>query len=658
MMPTYHMLILATAITLSLILERITFACVTLVFYLFGHGPDRKSVWFVSSLVQNTTTAVFGVVGACGRVFSFSFMTILKIVIFLFLWGVLYLCARHSSEALISFQEAYNSDVGGSIRLALVTPLHLANMLFDCVVPLWNLVIYCVKTVPTRVLLENVLRDLKNFEKGVEHLALFLEKLVISLVNYVQIIIRPPDSFDPNLRLLDLIGPLAELRLCVSYFLAWLGQVCSVATSVLDILTYPFLDINFGLGIHNTVNSLLQLIIHVPAVTVDRCNAGGGPVVYCLPDFEPVIELMVNGIRNFGMLVDNWLDVTTIIIQSVLTNTSPACSGWMAVDFKASMGNNETTIVGVSPTQFAQTDGWGINLYTRTTMETLPDAFPLAARVDIGIAVVSVSATLKGLLGCTCTDQDYGMQILCAVAPLDKLSPSYFVPVEFQVPSTSFFMGCGKSKIKLDSIRWPVTRYTSPNSKAKSSPVAEAALWVRPMCSSEGIDVACVETFKLAGCFPYCMALWTKGYTGSLVLRSGNEWKNTVSMVSRDCGLHNWDLKSGEMGSTTDQLRANSGVKSTWMDAEVQLNSSHCVYAPNTFSRMTKSSTSSYSSYRSVSLTTQPFAFAGDLAFTAVNTVADTWAIDVQRIWGNQVYTHILCRTQVASSFTIYSALM
>jgi hypothetical protein len=501
----------------------------------------------------------------------------------------------------------------------------------------WNLAVYCTKTVPTRVLLENVLRDLHNFEMGVVHLALFFEKLIISLVNYVGVIIHPPDSFDPNLRLLDLLTPLAEWRLCISYFLAWLGQVCSVATSVLDIVTYPFLDINFGLAVHNTVNSILMTIIHVPAVTVDRCNAGGGPVVYCLPDFEPVIELMVNGIRNFGMLIDNWLDVTTIIIQSVLTNTSPACSGWMTVDFKASMGENETTIVGVSATEFAQTDGWNINLYTRTTMESFQDAFPLAARVDIGIAVVSISATLNGLMGCTCTDQDYGMQIICAVAPLDKLSPSYFVPVEFHVPSTSFFMGCGRSKIKLDSIRWPVTRYTSPNSDAKKAPVAEAALWVRPMCSSESIDVACVETFKLAGCFPYCMALWTKGNTGSLVLRSADEWKNTVSMVNRDCGLHTWDLKSGEMGAVTDQLRSNSGVKSTWMDEEVQLNSSHCVYAPNTFSRMTKSTTSSYNSYRSVSLSTQPFAFAGDLAFTAVNTVADTWAINVQRIWGNQV---------------------
>jgi hypothetical protein len=230
------------------------------------------------------------------------------------------------------------------------------------------------------------------------------------------------------------------------------------------------------------------------------------------------------------------------------------------------------------------------------------------------------------------------MQIICAVAPLDKLTPAYFVPVEFRVPTTSFFMGCGRSKIKLDSIRWPATRYTSPNSRAASAPMAEAALWVRPACGSERIDVACVETFKLAGCFPYCMALWTKGYTGSMILRSASEWQNSVAMMNRDCGLHTWDLKSGDMADVTAKLIQKSGVKSTWMDAEVQLNGSHCVYAPNTFSRMIRNNTdNAYSSYRSVAITGQPFAFAGDLSLTAVNTVGDTWGINVQRVWGNQV---------------------
>ena len=634
------MLILAAAITIALVVERITFAWVSLIFFLLGVGPDRKSVWFVSSLVQNLSATASAVSNSIFRLFSFSVRSAIWCVLILVIWGTLYIAMRYSSEGLAALQKGYNSDVGGAMRLALVIPLQLVQLLWDGIVPVWNLVIYCVKTIPTRVLFENVLQNMGDFKQSVLHLALFLQKLVFSLFTYVKLIMSPPDSFDPNLRLLDLITPLAEWRLAVSYMLSFIGDMCSVATSLLDVMMYPFLDINFGLGVHNTVNALLTLLIHVPAVTIDRCKAGGGPVVYCLPDFEPVIELAVLGIRNFGLLVDNWLDVTMIIIQSVLTATSPACSGWTVVDFNKGggmMGANETVIVGISSNLFAKTDGWNVEVYSRASSTSFPGAFPMAMDVNYGIASVSASAGTDGLLGCACTDQDYGMQIICAVAPLDQLTPSYFVPVEFRVPTTSFYMGCGRSKIKLDSIRWPATRHTSPNSRAVNAPVVEAALWVRPACSSEWIDVACVETFKLAGCFPYCMALWTKGYTGSMILRSASEWQNSVAMMNRDCGLHTWDLKSGDVSVLTDKLRQNSGVKSTWMDEEVQLNSSRCVYAPNTFSRMMRNTTNAYASYRSVAITGQPFAFAGDLALTAVNTVGDTWGIDVQRIWGNQV---------------------
>jgi len=634
------MLLLAVCVTCALIVERITFAWVCMIFYLFNQGPDRKSVWFVSSLIQNASNVVAAVLSGVFRLMSFSVRGTLWIALILVLWGVAYVCALHAAEALVAFQTTYNSSVGGAFRLAIVVPMQIAQLLWDGVVPVYNLVVYCIKTVPTRILLENVLRNMGDFENAVINLSLFVQSTTTSLFNYVQIIINQPDSFDPNLRLLDLVTPLAYMRLAVSYMLSWLGNMCSVASSLIDIVLYPFLDINFGLGVHNVVNAALTLFIQVPAVTVERCKAGGGPVVYCLPDFEPVIELAVLGVRNFGYLIDNWLDVTAIIIQSVLTNTSPACSGWTVANFDQGgglMGNNETVILGVDANFFAKTDGWNIELYSRNSVQSFAGAFPLMANINYGIALVSATADVEGLLGCTCTDQAYGMQILCAVAPLDQLTPSYFVPVEFDVPSTSFYMGCSKAKIRVESIRWPVTRYTSPNSNSKGSPVAQAAVWVRPDCSSEQIDVDCVSTFQLSNCFPFCMALWTKGYTGSMVLRGADEWSNSVSMVSRDCGLHDWDLKSGEISSVTQTLRQNSGVFNTWMNAEVQLNGTRCVYAPNTFSRMVRSSTSAYDAYRYVLMPGQPFAFAGDLALTVVNTAADVYGIDVQRIWGNQV---------------------
>lgn len=634
---------LACAVTAALVAERIIFAWSTLAFYLLGQGPDRKSTWFVSTLFQNCTAAAGGLVASVARLFSFSVRSVLWCALVLLLWGVLYTIACYSSETLVRFQAAYNGEVGGAYRLLLVVPMQVAHGLWTGLVPLYNLACYIVKTVPVRVLIENVLLNWSDLESAAGNLTLFCGKLTVSLSKYVWILLAPPDSFDPDLRMLDLLTPLAYLRLCVSHLLVWLGHLCSTASSLMDLLLYPFLDINFGLGVHNAINAALALVVQVPATTFRRCEAGR-EAVYCLPDFQPPIDLTVASVRNFGALVDNWLDVAAIIVQSVLTNTSPACvaalgqASLFAKDEGGLFGRNQTVIVGVDDATVAKTDGWSVETRTRTATRRLPSAFPFAVNVELGVAVVSVTAGVQGLLGCVCTDQAYGLQLLCAVAPLDPLIPAYAVPVEFDVPTTSFYMGCGRSSVHLDSIRWPVTRYTSPGGHAAGRPsMAEAALYLRPACSSERIDVVCVETFRLANCFPYCMALWTKGYTGSMVLRGGDEWANTVAMTSRDCGLHTWDLQAGEMATLTQTLRQKSGVTSPWAGgAEVQLDSTRCVYAPNTLSRMLRNATPAYASHRSVGLPGQPFAFAGDLILTAVNTAGDAWGIDVRRVWGNQ----------------------
>ena len=633
-----------TALTIALVSERLLYASVSLLFHLMGIGPDRKSSWFVTIFVQNTTGLAVGILTAVSRLLSVSVRAILWCCVILVLWWMLYYAGRHSAPALIMFQRVYNSDVGGALRLALVVPAQLIQLVWDAIVPLWNVVIYCLQTIPTRIVLENVLdkEGLNEVKECVKHLALFIHQALISMVNYVYIIITPPDSFDPDLRLIDLMTPLAEWRLAVSSALAWTGRMCSVASSVVDIMLYPFLDINFGLCVHNLCNAVLYFFIHVPAVTVDRCKEASGTVVYCLPDFYPVFDLAVEGLRNAGNLVDNWMDITMVIVQSVLTGTSPACDVGMAVIDVASrstlMGFNETTVIGLATSSFAITDGWNVQVFERAETHNYPDAFPVPVRVSYGIAKVSATVDIPGLMGCTCTNQAYGMQIVCAVAPLDVLEASFFVPVEFAIPTTSFYMACERAKIKVETIRRPVTRFTSNSQSAVRSPVAEAAIWVTPMCSSEHIDIVCIDTFTLAGCFPYCMALWTKGYTGSLVLRSANDWWNTVSMVARDCGLHTWDLKDGEMAEKTATLRQKSGVTSPWVAMEVQVNNTRCVYSGNTFSRMIKQeAASAYSEYRSIRLTGQPFAFAGDLVFTAVNTVGDYWGVEVHRIWGNQV---------------------
>ena len=632
------MLAIVTALTAMLVIERFTFAVVCLVFHLFGQGSDRKSVWFVTSVMQGLISFVTGLLSAISRFFTLSVRGAMWCVLVMVVWGVLYCVAQNSTEALLTVQRVYNTDIAGLFRSALVIPMQFSLLIFDALVPIYNMLMYVIKTVPVRIFTENMLTDLADITACMMEIVLFAKSMLESLFSWISVLVNPPDSFDASLRVLDLMTPLAHVRLAVSYALVWSGKMCSMATSILDIVCYPLMDINFGESVHNLGNAVLFLVVHVPALTVERCKVGVS-TVYCLPDFYPVFDLLTMGIGHLGLLLDNWLDVTLLIIQAALTNTRPACTGWTVVDFHTGgggiMGLNETRVIGIDANHFAKTDGIHVELYSRTSMEVFQDKFPFPVRLDYGIARVSASVETPGILGCKCTDESWGMQIVCAVAPLSSVQESVLVPVEFRIPTTSFYMGCDRSKIKVESIRWPVDRMTS-NKKASAPLLAQAAVWVRPFCSSESIDIVCIETFTLAGCFPYCMALYTKGYTGSMVMRDASEWTSTVAMMNRDCGLHTWDVTSGLLVDVTAKLRQNSGVSNIFMEGEVQLNSSRCVYSGSTLSRMQRTVVPGYDVHRSVDLSSQPFAFAGDLVLTAVQYSTETWGIDVSRIWGNQ----------------------
>jgi hypothetical protein len=632
------MLAVVSVLTVVLFVERLTFAVVSLLFYVFGDRSHGKSVWFVTSMFQGVLGMVSSVVNSFCRLFAISFKGVLWCVVVMAVWGFLYVVAQHSSVALVSFQRVYNSEVGGLLRSVLVIPMQFALLILDALIPIFNMIVYVVKTVPVRIFTENILSDVGDVVSCMEEMALFVSTMLESLVHWVMVLVDPPASFDPGLRVLDLLTPLAHARLAVSHALVWTGKMCSIATSILDLAFYPCLDVNFGQAVHNLLNAVLYLLVHVPATTVERCKVGVD-MIYCLPDFYPVFDLVTIGVRHAGILVDNWLDVSMIIIQAAITGTSPVCSGWAVVNFHNGsggiMGMNETRVLGIDANHFVKTDGWNVEVYTRDTVQSFPDAFPFPVRLDYGIAKVSASVDTAGVLGCKCTDEAWGMQIVCAVVPLNSGETAEIIPVEFQIPTTSFYMGCARSKIKVESIRWPVNRYTS-NKKSSMQLKAEAAVWVRPFCSSESIDIVCVETFTLAGCFPYCMGLLVRDFKGSIVLRDASEWTTTVSMVNRDCGLHTWDVTSGLLADTTARLRDNSGVTNIFMDGEVQLNSSQCVYSGSTLSRMVKTSVPGYDVYRSVDLTSQPFAFTGDLVLTAVQLSTETWGVEVSRVWGNQ----------------------
>ena len=234
------------------------------------------------------------------------------------------------------------------------------------------------------------------------------------------------------------------------------------------------------------------------------------------------------------------------------------------------------------------------------------------------------------------------MQLVCGVALFNSGDQRSVIPISFQLPSTAYMMSCKKVAISVQSIRWPVSRYTSTRVQRLDGSFlqdsgctgkgtcmqADAAIWVRPMCSVDYIDPVCVESFKSASCFPYCMALHMRGSgTTPLVLHNANEWSDGVALLRRDCGLFN--MVVGTTGSS------NLTIPDSKFGLGGNVPVGDCVYNAGVNTMMAKTALSSYTQHASVDLANQPFLFAGDIALTAVQG-SGIWSIRVQRIFGNQ----------------------
>ena len=80
-------------------------------------------------------------------------------------------------------------------------------------------------------------------------------------------------------------------------------------------------------------------------------------------------------------------------------------------------------------------------------------------------------------------------------------------------------MHCSKSKISVESIRWPQTRFTSienaklpllnilKTSSERADVPVDAAVWVTPLCGDGAVGGECLSTFTKSACYPYCLAV-------------------------------------------------------------------------------------------------------------------------------------------------------
>ena len=117
----------------------------------------------------------------------------------------------------------------------------------------------------------------------------------------------------------------------------------------------------------------------------------------CVPDFQPVFQMATTGLRSVGTFLDNWLDVTVLIVESSLGYATPNCTAipdlLANVSFQTQFfGSNATILAGMTETLFARTDGLNVQYFSLAqSWQTSynPLAFPFAVDLGIGVAAVA-----------------------------------------------------------------------------------------------------------------------------------------------------------------------------------------------------------------------------------------------------------------------------
>lgn len=663
-----NMLIPILILSAAFLCERLIHAILLAMFYLMSRSTnERKSIASLNVLsdsFKSVTNFISFLASIVVSVASSLMSYILTFLLVFLVCAILYIVLQYSTDVMFSITKTYNSGLAETLQIMFVWPLKLFNMAFKALAPLWNAVWWLWKKIPLQILVQTLTNDFGLVVNFMESLFNLCQASAFSIIGWISSFICCDQDngfcntqcMEAGSRTIDLMTPMTHLRFVVAWLVQWMRGWCNIMAGPLDFMSYPFMDINFAKFIHWGGNTVLYSITQLPAITYERCSRFGGNIE-CVPDFGPIFDMATRALHHLGLCLDNWLDVLILIIEATIHITPPKCdtipSLLANVDFRTAMfASNATTITGLTDTVFARTDGTGVQYFSMDKdWQTMlhPNAFPFTTNINYGVAAIThindFEHDINGndrmdILGCQCFE---GIQIICGVAMQSDQIDAYSrtIEVSFQLPSTAAVIGsCNSISIYVETLRWPQTRHSQSKSPTSSRVLvkADAAIWVKPKCSTDSIDLVCVESFKKAACFPYCMALHMKGGgTQTMILHNALEWNEGVTMLNRDCAVFNVQNTSQLISTYAPPLVVMSNNP---LLLNVIPTSSDCYYNPSTYTFTNR--TPSYSIHNSIDLESQPFLFSGDLALTALPGQMDSqgnrlYSIQVQRIWGSQM---------------------
>lgn len=355
--------------------------------------------------------------------------------------GVMWLLLRNWALWAFQLTGAYNGGLGTSLQVLVVWPAKILGLVLEQLVPLWNSVWWIWRKIPTEILVNWLATEYGHLMQIPVELGKASGAAVMSMVSWIasfncctEGLLCNQQCYEAGSRVFDFLTPMSHLRQMMVHVAFLMRGMCSVMSGPVDMLVYPFMDINFAEGLHFLGNALLYSVTHLPAITYQRCEAFRTESdVMCVPDFAPVFTMATHGLRSFGKGLDNWFDILVIIVRSSLGYSPPACTQLPDLlrdfDFQAAaFGTNATAMVGLTKLMFARTDGLGVQYFSTARswqQKFKAEAFPFQTDAGYGFAAISHYPNADhdpdgddtmALLGCGCEDSSTGLKITCGVA--------------------------------------------------------------------------------------------------------------------------------------------------------------------------------------------------------------------------------------------------
>jgi hypothetical protein len=675
---------------LLLLFERVLHAVCVLLWHVMHSSPADLRVFAAGGVLAGCVQGLAGVLLGAVAVATTALGALINAgrwVVQIVLLGLLFtLLFEYYPQFVEDAIRYYNDGFGSGLRAYVFEPLRLVHLAVSVVLPAYNAIAYTSTKMITTVLVPGLALDF-DADAALQFfgaLADLLRDVTLSLSKYVLTFSAcTPEAgsacFEPGLRMLDLLTPMADVRAMAAAAVRVVSFNCALLATPVDLVAYPLMDINLAKGVHALANAALLGVLQVPLITYERCRLRGAnssmpslDVLLCVPDFEPAWNAFSSGQRFLGRAIDNWLNIALVIVEEAVTGSAPSCAAPplgldVAAPDSSLFGGNATAVAGLTESMYAVTDGLAAQytLFAERAVERVlvPGAWPMQVQVAHGIAAVQYSDAepdTTAMLGCRCDDvvdttspSGARLALACAIAPYDAggalaaRAADYVLPLEFQLPSTAFYMTCAQVQIAVQSVRWPLSRSAKPDAAsgalrdafsplgATSSGASEldAAVFVVPRCGSgpdNEPDIGCLQTFRDAACYPYCIAGRPRGARNSaLVLHDADDWEEHVQLLRRDCGLGTITAAGMAAGGDFalvppgERVPADYAVRYDTADrtAGVPIATGApgaieaCQYDVNVASRVARAVLPAYAELgASVRLGEQPFVVAGDAA--------------------------------------------